>query len=127
MAKVKKAQTGTYMAFQNGRVGRTRPLYKDMVEYESMDTTGYSKGKKKFDITTNTPSRSSSKTISREEVLPKINEMKKGASRMEEYKKPKKSVTGTKLTKAKTDAQKSGWFCFTTWFVGQYSCCKGFW
>lgn len=105
MKKIKKAQTGAYFAFPNGRVGRTRPLYKDLVEFESMDTTGYSKGKKNFDVTTSRsyePVRK--KTISREEVPSKINEMKKGASRMNEYKKPstKKSAAGSKVTKAKT-------------------------
>jgi hypothetical protein len=103
MKKIKKAQTGAYFAFPNGRVGRTRPLYKDLVEFESMDTTGYSKGKKNFDVTTSRSyEKPRTKTISREEVPSKISEMKKGASRMNEYKKPaKKSAAGSKITKAK--------------------------
>ena len=97
---VKKAQNGTYFAFKNGRVGRTRPIYKDFVNYESMDTTGYAKGKKTFDVTTSNPVRPKrTETISREQVPSKINDLKKGATRMEDYK--KKSKAGSKVTKAK--------------------------
>jgi hypothetical protein len=99
---VKKAQNGTYFAFKNGRVGRTRPIYKDLADYESMDTTGYAKGKKKFDVTTSNPVRAKrTETISREQVPSKINDLKKGATRIEDYKTPKKSKAGNKLTKAK--------------------------
>jgi hypothetical protein len=105
--KIKKAQVGTkegkgtYFAFPNGRVGRTYPIYKDGVEYQSMDTTGYSKGKKNFDLTTSSTLGTNSKSIPREEVPGKINEMKKGTTRTQEYKKPKKSAVGSKISKAK--------------------------
>jgi hypothetical protein len=103
---IKKAQDGTYFAFKNGRVGRTRPIYKGLVNYESMDTTGYSKGKKKFDVTTSNPyKKEKSETISREEVPSKINDLKKGATRTIDYKNPKKSKAGSKISKAKAGKQ----------------------
>lgn len=103
---IKKAQggtkegRGTYFAFPSGRVGRTYPIYKDRVEYQSMDTTGYSKGKKNFNLTTSSTLGTKSKSIPREEVPAKINEMKKGATKTQEYKKPKKSEVGSKISKA---------------------------
>lgn len=105
---VKKAQDGTYFAFRNGRVGRTRPILGSIVEYESMDTSGYSKGKKKFDVTTNTPSKKSSKSISREQVPSKISEMKRGATRIEDYKNPKKAQGGKIKPKASNVSKKLG-------------------
>jgi hypothetical protein len=80
MATVKKAQGGgTYVTTKSGRVGRTRGEYGP---YESMDTTGYSKGKKEFEVKTSYGRiGSSSKTIKREAVPEKIKEFKKGATR----------------------------------------------
>ena len=77
---------GTYMSFKNGRVGRTYPLYKDMAEYKSMDTTGYSKGKKSFDLTTSrSGAKINSEKISRDKVPSTINNLKKGATRTETF------------------------------------------
>ena len=102
--KGSKKSTGTYIASKNGRVGRTTPTYTGKLgvsaTYESMDTTGYAKGKKKF-VVKETPisnngtkfiNSSSSKTINRRDVPNKIAEFKKGASRSIVYKKatPKK-------------------------------------
>ncbi len=75
---------GTYFAFQNGRVGRTY----SGGPYESMDTTGYSKGKKEFTLN---KSYSGQKTLSekvqRKDVPSTISNFKKGATRTEIYKK----------------------------------------
>jgi len=79
MAKVKKAQRGSYITTGSGRVGRT---YGEYGPYESMDTTGYSKGKKEFEVKTSYGHKTnSSKTIKREDVPEKIKEFKKGATR----------------------------------------------
>jgi hypothetical protein len=82
--KIKKAQGGTYIATNSGRVGRTNGMYGP---YESMDTTGYSKGKKEFEVKTSYgPKGNSSKTIKREAVPAKIAELKKGATRQTKMK-----------------------------------------
>jgi hypothetical protein len=71
---------GTYSTFKNGRVGRTYPIG----PYESMDTTGYSKGKENFDfISSYAGFKPNITSINRKEVLPKIEELKKGATRIE--------------------------------------------
>jgi hypothetical protein len=80
MAKkvLKKAQTGTYITTKSGRVGRTHGVYGP---YESMDTTGYGKGKEEFELkTTYGPKSNSSTTIKRKDVPAKIEEFKKGAT-----------------------------------------------
>jgi hypothetical protein len=70
---------GTYFTFKNGRVGRTYPIG----PYESMDTTGYSKGKENFDfISSYAGFKPNITSINRKEVLPKIEELKKGATRI---------------------------------------------
>ena len=70
---------GTYMAFPNGRVGRTYGLNSP---YESMDTTGYSKGKKDFTLTASYGGGQKMETpIKRKDVPSKIEEFKKGATR----------------------------------------------
>lgn len=70
---------GTYFSSDNGRVGRTYGLYSPM---ESMDTTGYGKGKKEFDVMKSySGGASSTSRINRSEVPSKINEFKKGATR----------------------------------------------
>jgi len=68
MAKkvLKKAQGGTYITTKSGRVGRTHGLYGP---YESMDTTGYSKGKEDFELKSSYgPKYNSSTTIKRKDV-----------------------------------------------------------
>ena len=80
MAKkiLKKAQTGTYITTKSGRVGRTRGFGGP---YESMDTTGYGKGKEEFELKTSYgPKSNSSTTIKRKDVPAKIEEFKKGAT-----------------------------------------------
>lgn len=81
--KVKKAQQGTYIATKSGRVGRTNGEYGS---YESMDTTGYSKGKKEFEVKNSNGAGTSTKTIKREAVPAKIAELKKGATRQTKMK-----------------------------------------
>lgn len=66
---------GTYMAFSNGRVGRTYGLYSP---YESIDTTGYAKGKKTFDLMEDAGVK---KKITRAEVPATIARLKQGATR----------------------------------------------
>ena len=80
MAKkvLKKAQTGTYITTKSGRVGRTHGFGGP---YESMDTTGYGKGKEEFELKTSYgPKSNSSTTIKRKDVPAKIEEFKKGAT-----------------------------------------------
>ena len=81
--KVKKAQGGTYITTKSGRVGRTNGIYGP---YESMDTTGYSKGKKEFELKKSYTSGTSNTTIKREAVPAKIAEFKKGATRQTKMK-----------------------------------------
>lgn len=79
MARIKKAQGGTYVTTKSGRVGRTHGKYGP---YESMDTTGYSKGKKEFDLDKSYSGfKKTSTKIKREDVPEKIKEFKKGATR----------------------------------------------
>lgn len=79
MAKVKKSQNGSYITTINGRVGRTYGKYGS---YRSIDTTGYSKGKKEFDLDVSYPGiKKTSTKIKREDVPEKIKEFKKGATR----------------------------------------------
>ena len=70
---------GTYMAFKNGRVGRTNGW---LSPYESMDTTGYAAGKKEFNLVSSLSGYKPTTTkISRRDVPSKIAEFKKGATR----------------------------------------------
>ena len=82
---------GTYFAFSNGRVARTYPDGFGWVSgMTSMDTTGYSKGKKNFTLTEDFKSTGKkSKNVSREEVPSKIEELKKGATRFQNWTKNK--------------------------------------
>lgn len=81
---IKKAQKGTYITTKSGRVGRT---YGEYGPYESMDTTGYSKGKKEFDLDSSLPGfKKTSTKIKREDVPAKIAEFKKGATRQAKMK-----------------------------------------
>jgi hypothetical protein len=80
MAKkvLKKAQNGAYVTTKAGRVGRT---HGPLGPYVSMDTTGYGKGKKEFELKTSYgPKYNSSTTINRKDVPAKIEEFKKDAS-----------------------------------------------
>jgi hypothetical protein len=70
---------GSYQAFENGRVGRTYGLYGP---YESMDTTGYAKGKKTFDLMEDGSVR---KKVTRSEVPATIARLKQGATRTVNY------------------------------------------
>lgn len=79
MATIKKAQKGSYITTKSGRVGRTYGKYSP---YESIDTTGYSKGKKEFDLQSSLQGRKPNiEKIKREDVPKKIEEFKKGATR----------------------------------------------
>lgn len=80
---IKKAQGGTYITTKSGRVGRTNGKYGP---YESMDTTGYSKGKKEFELKKSNTAGTSTTTIKREAVPAKIEEFKKGATRQDKMK-----------------------------------------
>ncbi len=80
-----KKGTGTFMSFKNGRVGRTTPSMefagRPVVSYESMDTTGFAKGKENFVLTKSQAGQQTKSTINRKDVPSKIAEMKKGATR----------------------------------------------
>lgn len=83
---VKKAQTGgTYYASSNGRVGRLSgsKIGNTIVDTrnESIDTTGYSKGKKEFKkIESSSAEGNTAKKVKREDVTKVISELKKGAT-----------------------------------------------
>lgn len=85
--KVQEDGKGTYMAFSTGRVARTRPIYKDIADMESIDTTGYSKGKKDFTVTTtsNTYKNIKNQSVKREDVPSVIARLKQGATRFEDF------------------------------------------
>lgn len=91
MSKIKKAQSGgTYYATSKGRVGRlsgsTIGDKISVVKNESMDTTGYSKGKKEFIKTKKTTfEKPSSEKVKRENVSKVISDLKKGATRKDDY------------------------------------------
>ena len=84
----KKKQTkqtnggGTLIISSNGRLVRTKP----MAPYVSIDTTGYGKGKKEFDLQTSySGAKPITKKIQRKDVPETINKLKKGATRTEDY------------------------------------------
>ncbi len=87
MAAIKKAQTGgTYYASSKGRVGRLSgsKIGDDIsaVQNESIDTTGYAKGKKDFTKTINrTFEKPTAQKVKRADVPKTISELKKGATR----------------------------------------------
>jgi hypothetical protein len=74
--KPKVKPNGTYVSVGN-RVGRIYPIQKDMGTYESMDTSGYSRGKKNYPLKKDGRDIG---TISRKDVPAKIEEYKKGAT-----------------------------------------------
>ena len=75
-----KNNGGTYFAFGTGRVGRTYGKYG---LYESMDTTGYAKGRQYFDLMESTSGTKPrvTKKVTRAEVPAVISKLKKGATR----------------------------------------------
>jgi hypothetical protein len=78
---------GTYYASSTGRVGRLSgsKIGNDIsaVQNESIDTTGYAKGKKDFTKTINrTFNKPTTQKVNREDVPKVINELKKGATRI---------------------------------------------
>lgn len=99
MKTIKKAQKGTYITTKKGTVGRTNGLYGP---YESIDTTGYSKGKKEFELKSSVAGlKPTTKKIKREDVPKKIKEFKKGATKSVSYKRGgniSKKQTGGPIT-----------------------------
>jgi hypothetical protein len=87
MKAIKKAQTGgTYYTTSDGRVGRFSgsAINDNIVSLtnESIDTTGYSKGKKQFTKTKRkTFEKPSSEKVKREDVPKVISELKRGATK----------------------------------------------
>jgi len=84
---------GTYYASSNGRVGRLSgtTMRGRIIEgrNESIDTTGYSKGKKEFKkMESSNTDGITSKKVKREDVPKVISELKKGAARKEDYRTP---------------------------------------
>jgi len=110
MAKIKKAQTGgTYYASSKGRVGRLSGSKIgdniSAVQNESIDTTGYSKGKKNFTKTVNrTFEKPSSKIVKREDVTKIISDLKKGATQKMDLRTPNQK----KKSKMKNGGSLSG-------------------
>lgn len=119
MATNKKAQTGgTYYASSKGRVGRLSGSNIgnniSSVTNESIDTTGYSKGKKEFIKTKNsTFEKPSSEKVKRVDVPKTISGLKKGATgkmdlRTSDQKKKSKMKNGGSLTGLKASNKRVG-------------------
>lgn len=71
------------MAFDNGRLSRTYGKYSPT---ESIDTSGFGKGKKEFPFTTSFPgSKPIVKSVKRGDVMGVISKLKKGATRVEDF------------------------------------------
>jgi hypothetical protein len=93
--KIKKAQTGgTYYASSKGRVGRISGSKIgdriSAVQNESIDTTGYGKGKKDFTKTINrTFEKPTEQKVKRADVPTVISELKKGAGQKLDLRTPK--------------------------------------
>jgi hypothetical protein len=91
---IKKAQNGgTYYASSKGRVGRLSgsKIGDDIsaIQNESMDTTGYAKGKKDFTKTINRSfEKPSSKIVKRADVPKVISDLKKGATKKMDLRTP---------------------------------------
>lgn len=72
---------GTYLISSSGNLVRTYPIYKSDVEVQSIDTTGYAKGKQNFQLKTSKPNQAvTSENVSRKDVPTVINNLKKGAT-----------------------------------------------
>lgn len=85
-----KTGGGTYIASSSGKLIRTTPIYKESVEIQSIDTTGYSKGKQNFELKTSKPyQKPSTKKISRKDVPSTIKNLKNGATRTVDWRTPK--------------------------------------
>jgi hypothetical protein len=119
MKKIKKAQVGgTYYASSKGRVGRfSGSKIGDnifAVQNESIDTTGYSKGKKEFIKTKKrTFEKPISEKVKREDVPKVISDLKKGATkkmdlRTPTQKKKAKMKTGGMIKRADGSYSKPG-------------------
>lgn len=85
--------SGTYYATSKGRVGRlsssTIGGNISSVQNESIDTTGYSKGKKDFTKTTyRTFQKPTAQKINREDVLPVVSRLKKESKATEDSRLP---------------------------------------
>jgi hypothetical protein len=79
---------GTYMAFDNGRLARTYGKYSPT---ESIDTTGFGKGKKEFPFTTSfSGSKPIVQSVKRGDVSGIISKLKKGATRVQDFRSPSK-------------------------------------
>ena len=77
---------GTYMAFDNGRLSRTYGKYSPM---ESIDTTGFGKGKKEFPFTKSyAGAKPIVSKVKRQDVPGVISKLKKGATRFVDYRTP---------------------------------------
>jgi hypothetical protein len=120
---IKKAQTGgTYYASSKGRVGRLSGSKIgdniSAVQNESIDTTGYSKGKKEFIKTKKrTFEKPSSEKVKREDVPNVISNLKKGATqkmdlRTPNQKKKSKMKAGGKIKKGQ-EGFKIGKYTYT--------------
>ena len=79
---------GTFYTAKNGRVGRLTAIWRDADTglNSSIDTTGYSKGKKSFDYMESHIGGTQKTAVTRERVLPIIENLKKGALRTEKFK-----------------------------------------
>jgi PBP1b-binding outer membrane lipoprotein LpoB len=119
MATNKKAQTGgTYYATSKGRVGRlSGSSIGDVIadiRNESIDTTGYSKGKKEFEKIRNSSAEGKTvKKVKREEVKKVISDLKKGATqkmdlRTTDQRKKSKMRNGGSLSGLKASAKRVG-------------------
>ena len=77
---------GSYMAFNSGRLSRTYGKYSPM---ESIDTTGFGKGKKEFPFTKSyAGAKPIVSKVKRQDVPGVISKLKKGATRFLDYRTP---------------------------------------
>ena len=84
--KQKKKGNGTFLSTNSGRLVRTTPSYSGRlgtsVETQSIDTTGYSKGKKGFLLKKDSPSSGkSSEYIPRQKLKQVISNLKSGVTK----------------------------------------------
>jgi hypothetical protein len=101
---------GTFYTAGSGRVGRLTSntgLKKDAGLNSSIDTTGYSKGKKSFDYMESTSGGTQKTPVTREKVLPIIENLKKGALKTEKFKEGGKMPLKKASGKGKAAVQKA--------------------
>jgi hypothetical protein len=101
---------GTFYTTQKGRVGRLTSntgLRKDSGLNSSIDTTGYSKGKKSFDYMESTSGGTQKTPVTKERVLPIIDNLKKGALKTEKFKEGGKMPLKKASGKGKAAVQKA--------------------